>query len=175
MVPAGVQYVIKHFKVYPTMKASGAPWLGEVPAHWEVSTVRRLFRAVTRKDIRGDEPKMSMSRHRGLVRSSELGSRSSAKSDSLSYSVCHQNDLVMNKYQAHAGLFGCAVERGLITPNYTVFRPSDKANTSYYAELFRSSSYRTAFEMASYGVGDGMAPLYTNVFYRVPAIIPPLS
>ena len=161
-------------KPYPAYKDSGVPWLGEVPAHWEMSTVRRLFRAVTRKDIRGDEPKMSMSRHLGLVRSSELGSRSSAKSDSLSYSVCHQNDLVMNKYQAHAGLFDCAVERGLITPNYTVFRPSDKTNTSYYAELFRSSSYRIAFEMASYGVGDGMAPLYTNVFYRVPAIIPPL-
>ena len=157
------------------MKDSGVEWLGPVPEHWEVTTVRRLFRAVTRKDITGDEPKMSMSRHLGLVRSSELGGRSSQQSDSLSYSVCHPNDLVMNKYQAHAGLFGCAVERGLITPNYTVFRPAYKANTLYYAELFRSLAYRTAFEIESYGVGDGMAPLYTNVFYRVPVVVPPLT
>ena len=158
---------------YPAYKDSGVEWLGKVPEHWRVSRIRRLFRSITRKDIRGDEPKMSMSRRLGLVRSSELGNRSSVKSDSLTYSVCIKNNLVMNKYQAHNGLFGCAVERGLITPNYTVFRPSDKANTFYYVELFRSSSYRTTFEIVRHGVGDGMAPLYTNVFYRVPVIIPP--
>ena len=44
MVPAGVQYVIKHFKLYPTMKASGVEWLGEVPAHWEVRRLKQLCR-----------------------------------------------------------------------------------------------------------------------------------
>ena len=43
MVPAGVQYVIKHFKLYPTMKASGVEWLAEVPAHWEVAMVKQNY------------------------------------------------------------------------------------------------------------------------------------
>jgi type I restriction enzyme S subunit len=168
------QIDVRTGKPYPAYKDSGVPWLGQVPEHWELLTVRRLFRAVTRKDITGDEPKMSMSRHLGLVRSAHLGGRSSVQSSSLSYSVCYPNDLVMNKYQAHAGLFACAVERGLITPNYTVFRPLRRGSTAYYAALFRSACYRSAFEIESYGVGEGMAPLYTNVFYRVPVIVPPL-
>ena len=29
-------------KTYPAMKDSGVPWLGEVPAHWEVRRLRSL-------------------------------------------------------------------------------------------------------------------------------------
>lgn len=29
------------YKPYPAYKDSGVEWLGEVPAHWEVSCVRR--------------------------------------------------------------------------------------------------------------------------------------
>jgi len=92
----------------------------------------------------------------------------------MTYSVCHPGDLIMNKYQAHAGLFASATQRGLITPNYTVFRPALVASSAYFARLLASAPYQTAFLMESYGVGDGMSPLYTNVFYRVPAAFPPL-
>ena len=58
----------------------------------------------------------------------------------LSYSVCHVGNLVMNEYQAHAGLFGCAVQRGLITSNYTVFKPSPEANADFFSRLFSSEA-----------------------------------
>ncbi len=167
--------MIADLKPYAEYKDSGLPWLGRVPGHWDLPAIRRVFRAVTRRDIRGDEVKMSMSRHLGLVPSAMLGARSSAKSESISYSVCHVGDLVMNKYQAHAGLFGCAVHRGLITSNYTVFKPSPEANAAFFARLFSSKPYQTAFEVESYGVGDGMSPLYTGVFYRIFTVLPPLA
>jgi len=31
------------FPRYPKYKDSGVEWLGEVPEHWEVSKLRRLF------------------------------------------------------------------------------------------------------------------------------------
>jgi type I restriction enzyme S subunit len=167
--------MIADLKPYSEYKESGLPWLGQVPGHWELPAIRRVFRAVTHRDIRGDEVKMSMSRHLGLVPSARLGSRSSAKSESISYSVCHVGELVMNKYQAHAGLFGCATHRGLITSNYTVFKPSPNATAAFFAKLFSSKPYQTAFEVESYGVGDGMSPLYTGVFYRIFTVLPPLA
>ena len=30
-------------KPYPAMKDSGVPWLGEVPAHWEVRKLRHSY------------------------------------------------------------------------------------------------------------------------------------
>ena len=39
-------------KPYPTMKGSGVPWLGEVPAHWSVVPGRACF-AVTHRPNTG--------------------------------------------------------------------------------------------------------------------------
>lgn len=39
---AGGAGMIDDLKSYPTMKDSGVPWLGKVPAHWEVRPVRYL-------------------------------------------------------------------------------------------------------------------------------------
>ncbi len=36
--------MIDGLKPYPAMKDSGVPWLGEVPGHWEVGTLRRKLR-----------------------------------------------------------------------------------------------------------------------------------
>jgi type I restriction enzyme S subunit len=36
--------MIDGLKPYPAMKDSGVPWLGEVPAHWDVAAVRRYCR-----------------------------------------------------------------------------------------------------------------------------------
>jgi len=36
--------MIANLKPYPTMKDSGVPWLGEVPAHWEVRRLKRICR-----------------------------------------------------------------------------------------------------------------------------------
>ena len=54
------------------LKPSGIPWLGDIPQHWEVVRVCRLFKQVVRYTAKGDEPKMSMSRRYGLVRSDQL-------------------------------------------------------------------------------------------------------
>ena len=35
--------MIDGLRPYPEMKASGLPWLGDVPAHWDVRRNGRLF------------------------------------------------------------------------------------------------------------------------------------
>jgi type I restriction enzyme S subunit len=116
---------------------------------------------------------MSMSRHRGLIRSSELSNRAAQAATSIRFSVCVPGDLVLNKYQAHNGLFGAAIEKGLITSNYSVFEPLGGACAAYFALLFASPLYRGEFRMRCQGVGDGMMPLYSSAFLKTPVAIPP--
>jgi type I restriction enzyme, S subunit len=169
------QRVLGSSRTQPVLRPSGISGVGDIPADWDVIPTRYLFRPVTRRDITGTEPKMSMSRHLGLVRSDVLhASRAAQAATAVAFSVCHPGDLVMNKYQAHAGLFGAATERGLITANYSVFAPTKRAFTPYFALLYTCSAYRTIFRIASRGVGDGMMPLYTSAFHRVPSVVPPL-
>ncbi len=37
--------MIADLKPFPDYKESGLPWLGQVPGHWSVETVRRCLRA----------------------------------------------------------------------------------------------------------------------------------
>jgi type I restriction enzyme S subunit len=155
------------------LKSSGIRWLGNIPAHWDVVRVCRLFHQVVRYNAQGDEPKMSMSRRYGLVRSDQLTNRAAQAATSIKFSVCMPGDLVMNKYQAHNGLFGAATERGLITSNYSVFEPAGSVFTDFFSALFGSPLYRAEFRMRCQGVGDGMMPLYSSAFLKTPVIAPP--
>ena len=157
------------------LKPSGIPWLGDIPEHWQLARACTMFRQVTRFNAEGDEPKMSMSRRYGLIRSSELSNRAAQAASSIKFSVCIPGDLVLNKYQAHNGLFGAAIERGLITSNYSVFAPLADLNTEFFSALFTSPPYRTEFRMRCQGVGDGMMPLYSQAFLKTPIIIPPTT
>ena len=44
------------YKPYPTYKDSGIPWLGEVPAGWEVIRLKHNFRLLTQKTDRRENP-----------------------------------------------------------------------------------------------------------------------
>lgn len=169
------QAVTRGLNPHAPMKPSGTKWLGDVPAHWPVVPLRRLYRAVFRTDVIGDEPKMSLSRSRGFIRSEDLATRAALSASNVAMSVCVPGDLVMNKYQAQAGLFGSAKQRGLITANYTVFRPLRELNTDYFRLLLASRTYNDIFSVASRGVGDGMTPLYNSAFYATNVPEPPLE
>lgn len=44
------------FPRYPEYKDSGVEWLGKVPAHWELSTLKHIVRLVTEKATQRDHP-----------------------------------------------------------------------------------------------------------------------
>ncbi|CAN5874794.1 restriction endonuclease subunit S [soil metagenome] len=155
------------------LKPSGIPWLGDIPKHWEVLRARFLFRPVTRRDIKKDDPKMSVTQRRGLVPTDEMEENATQARSFDRFQVCYPQDLVLNKYKAHLGVFCCAFQRGLITPNYTVFRPTRRLHTYFFDILFHTTMYRNEFSMMVHGVTEGMSPLYTQDFNRVPVVFPP--
>ena len=53
--------MIDGLKPYPAMKDSGVPWLGEVPAHWEVLRLRKTVDLRVRSMWTGTQKKRSPS------------------------------------------------------------------------------------------------------------------
>ena len=147
--------------------------LGPTPDSWGLAPCRYLFREVTRRDIADSDVKLSLSLTKGLIRSSNLSMKSAAESDRLKYKRCDPGDIVLNKYRAYLGAFAVAYERGKITPNYTVLAPQTQLDSQYFASLYSTPAYQAVWRQASYGVGDGMMPLYTSNFYSVMSLLPP--
>jgi len=100
--------MIDGLKPYPAYKNSGVPWLGKVPAHWEVLPGRTLFREVNDRDHPNEEL-LSVTISRGVVRQADLLSDSSKKDssneDKSAYKLVEPGDIAYNKMRAwHFGL-----------------------------------------------------------------------
>lgn len=91
------------------------------------------------------------------------------------FQLCHEGDLVLNKYKAHLGVFWKAPGRGIITNNYTVFCPLKGVSSKYFELLFHTSIYVSTFRTLVYGVTEGMSPLYTSDFSNMKSIVPPIE
>jgi len=156
------------------MKATNIPWLQEIPEHWDVIRIKWLFKEEDEKNIDLSYQLLSFSRNKGIIPFSENSDKAPSASDLSKYKILHKGQLLENRMQAWSGMFGCSFIEGCVSPDYSVFSPLDRANTEYYAHLFRTPLYVQQFANASKGIGDGFNRLYTPQFQRIYAICPPL-
>ena len=156
------------------MKATNIPWLPEIPEHWDVIRIKWLFKEEDEKNIDLSYQLLSFSRNKGIIPFSENSDKAPSASDLSKYKILHKGQLLENRMQAWSGMFGCSFIEGCVSPDYSVFSPLGRANTEYYAHLFRTPLYVQQFANASKGIGDGFNRLYTPQFQRIYAICPPL-
>lgn len=156
------------------IRKSSIKWLKNIPNGWEELPCRYLFREVTRRDRDGSEQKLSVTQRNGLVPTDQMSEHATQAQSFDEFKLCHVGDLVLNKYKAHLGVFWAAKARGIITNNYTVFRPTKKAFPPYFELLFHTKWMCDQFASIVYGIVDGMMPLYTKDFYSVRTLCPPL-
>jgi type I restriction enzyme S subunit len=63
---------------------------------------------------------------------------------------------------------------GLVSPDYSVFRPFVAgASSRYYESLFKTSKYLGEFRLRVRGIVEGFYRLYTDSFMDIPLLIPP--
>ena len=154
-------------------KESGLPWIGEIPAHWQTRRNRFLFREVDRRSKHGEETHLSMSQVHGLVPSKDLGRKSLQSENYAGGKLVAEHDLVLNRLKAHLGVFARAKQAGVVSPDYTVFRPKGDASVRYCESLFKTPMYVGEFRRRTKGIVEGFWRLYTDDFYNVTALLPP--
>ncbi|WP_221886149.1 restriction endonuclease subunit S [Vibrio cholerae] len=154
-------------------KKSGLPWVGEIPAHWQTRRNRFLFREVDCRSKNGEETHLSMSQVHGLVPSKDLGRKSLQSENYAGGKLVAEDDLVLNRLKAHLGVFARAKQAGVVSPDYTVFKPKGDASVRYCESLFKTQMYVGEFRRRTKGIVEGFWRLYTDDFYNVTALLPP--
>jgi type I restriction enzyme S subunit len=114
-----------------------------------------------------------MSQVHGLVPSKDLGRKSLQSEDYAGGKLVAENDLVLNRLKAHLGVFARAKQAGVVSPDYTVFRPKGDASVQYCESLFKTPMYVGEFRRRTKGIVEGFWRLYTDDFYNVTALLPP--
>jgi type I restriction enzyme S subunit len=167
--------MIDGLRPYAEMKPTGLPWLGNVPAHWEVRRNGRLFGA--RRETRfPDLPVLEVSIRSGVrVRDFENGTRKQEMTDRSKYQRAARGDIAYNMMRMWQGAVGIAPTDGLVSPAYVVARPFAETAAGYYAYLFRTAAYMREMDVFSRGIVPDRNRLYWESFKQMPSVHPPLE
>ena len=156
------------------LKDSGVEWLGDMPEHWEVTRTRFLFKEVDRRSSTGNETHLSMSQVLGLVPSHQV--EQTLISDSyVGGKLCEKGDLVLNRLKAHLGVFALADQKGVISPDYSVFRKRLALEMEYFTQVLRLPALRPELRIRSKGIVEGFWRLYTGDLFDIRLPVPPVA
>lgn len=170
------QAVTKGLNPKVPMKDSGVEWLGEVPAHWQISRLANLFEDT---DERGTEelPVLSVSIHHGVsddeLDESELDRKVTRSDDRTKYKRVAPGDLVYNMMRAWQGGFGSVTVDGMVSPAYVVARPRTEITTSFVERVLRTHNAIEEIRGRSRGVTDFRLRLYWQEFKDIVVPLPP--
>lgn len=166
------------FQKYAAYKHSGVEWLGEIPEEWEVKRFKNLFKEINERSIEGNGDLLSVSQYTGVTKKSdkiEEGDMLTTASSLEGYKKVYRNDLVSNIMLAWNGSLGFSDYEGITSPAYSVYRLKKENSTKFFHYLLRSQLYKSEFKRKSSGIIESRLRLYTDDFYAIWSILPPLS
>jgi type I restriction enzyme S subunit len=105
---------------------------------------------------------MSVSVTRGVVPRSEIADGDPRAADLSNYKVCQPGDIVLNRMSAYQGALGLARQQGLVSPDYAVLAPTERAHGPYLAHLMKSPWFVDQMIRRLRGIGaPGVAAVRT--------------
>jgi type I restriction enzyme S subunit len=144
------------FPRYSAYKPSGVEWLGEVPEHWEVKRVRRMFEI--KKRIAGELgfDILSITQQGIKVRDPESND-GQVSMDYSKYQVVEPGDFAMNHMDLLTGYVDISRRLGVTSPDYRVFSIAEprRSDPGYLLYIFQMG-YR---QKILYAYGQGSSQL----------------
>ena len=158
------------------MKDSGIPWIGEIPEHWDVMRLRRVFSEAHEKTTDEEGQLLTLSQYTGISPKSEGKRVGMFEAEStVGYNIVHVGQFVMNIMLAWNGSYGVSDFEGIISPAYVVFNFNFRCCKKYFHYLLRLDGYPPAFKTVSRGIIESRLRLYPIYFYQFLTIVPPLA
>lgn len=144
-----------HLKPYAEYKDSGLPWLGKVPAHWDVLPLGRLL--AERKEM--NEPIktnniLSLSLHDGVIPyADKRPGGNKAKDDLTAYKLAYPGDIVLNSMNVVVGSVGLSKYFGAVSPVYYMLYPRHAGDL---VRFFNAIFQHSIFQRSLFGLGNGI-------------------
>ena len=158
---------------YPSYRASGLPWVPQVPESWHVLRNGRLFGHRVETGF-PDLPILEVSLRTGVrVRDMENLKRKQVMSQKEKYKRAAKGDIAYNMMRMWQGALGPAPVEGLVSPAYVVVKPFPEANSVFYSYLFRTDAYMREVNKFSRGIVADRNRLYWDEFKQMPSLVPP--
>ncbi|MBD5159809.1 MAG: restriction endonuclease subunit S [Ruminococcus sp.] len=157
------------------MKESGVEWVGKIPEHWKTIRIKYLLNERKERSENGTEEPLSMSQKYGVIPTKEREIISNLASTYIDAKIVYSGDLVVNKLRAHMGILSVSKYNGLVSPDYSVYYSTGKADLKYLEYLFKTPQCISEFKKKSKGVAEGFTRLYTDDLFSIYCPLPPVE
>jgi type I restriction enzyme, S subunit len=155
------------------LKDSGIPWLGEIPAHWEIVRAKVLFTKMNRP-VREHDEVVTCYRDGTVTLRKNRRLRGYTEATVFSgYQGIRKGDLIIHGMDAFAGAIGVSDSDGKGTPVYNVCQPKPDVNANYYAHLLRKMAHSQWILALAKGIRERSTDFRFEMFGNQPIPIPP--
>ena len=159
---------------YTEYKDSGITWIGEIPAAWNLTRGKNLFR---QRNEKGNETEvlLSATQKMGMYPQSELDGvvQVSETADLQKFKTVHVDDFVIS-LRSFQGGFEISCFEGVCSPAYQVFFATDEIVHLYYKQLFKSFRFIEMINSLTVGIREGKNIQYSD-FSNMLITVPPLA
>ena len=147
--------MIADLKPYAEYKESGSPWLGRMPAHWNLPRLGSVLRERGETNEQKQVTQvLSVLKDIGVIRYEDKGNIGNKKSDDIGrYKIVRLDDIVVNCMNVIIGSVGRSRYVGCLSPVYYVLtRRFDADDPRYLAAIFSAKQ----FQLSLVRIGNGI-------------------
>jgi type I restriction enzyme M protein len=169
--------VIRSVDASVRMKASRIEWLGDIPAHWEVTRAKRLF-SVRKERARPGDVQLSATQAYGVIPQADFEAKVGRRVVRISKNLEQRRHVEKDDFIISMRSFQGGLERawasGAIRSSYVVLKPSAEVDPDFFGHLLKSPAYIRALQSTADFIRDGQDLNFAN-FCQVDLPLVPLE
>ena len=153
------------FPRYPAYKDSGVQWLGQIPAHWDVSQSRRMFKVRSETALPTDRM-LTASQKYGVLYQTDFVEREGRwvvevilGKENLKH--VEPDDFIISMRSFQGGIEWCKLA-GSTSFHYVMLTPVKHVHPPFFAHLLKSSRYIEALRTTTDLIRDGQELRFSN-------------
>jgi type I restriction enzyme, S subunit len=138
--------MIHDLKPYPAYKDSGVQWIGDVPEHWALQRLDKLFTLRCEPPEEGDQRVTGYLDGRVTLRANVKGQKIKGVIKEAGWQRVQPGDFAISGMNAHLGGMGVSDSLGKCSPIYLVLKPQAGTNAHFVSHAVRYAAHRGALK-----------------------------
>jgi type I restriction enzyme S subunit len=157
------------------LRDSGVPWLGEIPAHWDLRRAKYLFLQSALPVATGDEIVTCFRDGQVTLRRNRREEGFTNADLEVGYQGIRQGQLVLHSMDAFAGAIGVSDSNGRCSPEYIICDPLDDGIIvpEYFGPLLRTMALAGFIQASCPAVRERAPRIRFNNFGEMYLPVPP--
>ena len=156
-------------KGFAEMKDSGAEWIKEIPANWELSKIGALYTQRNEKVSDKDYPPLSVTM-KGILPQLATAAKTD---DGDNRKLVRIGDFAINSRSDRRGSCGISPYDGSVSLINTILTPRKKMHPGYYNWLFHTTLFADEFYKWGHGIVDDLWTTRWQEMKRILVPVPP--